>query len=131
MQLVNIEHIYSNRRYLINFAIRDEDGNNIDWSSYTNKVIRFVVKRNAEDDDSSAIIHKSTDSGISGVTWNPVSGIIELTTTNTSHSNLPYGRYVWELLFECTELGVVEVDYGTLQVTEAVAKDSDNLPAEN
>jgi hypothetical protein len=130
MQLVNIEHIYSDRRYLIDFAIRNKDGTDPDWSAYTNKVVRFVVKRNQDDADSAALIHKSTTLGITMSGWNPPIGQIELTTDNTARVNLPNGRYFWELIFECTELVAVEVDMGVLQVTESVVEDSVNLPAE-
>lgn len=130
MKLINIEHIYSNRRYLIDFAVRTKAGANVDWSTYTSPKIHFVVKRDVTDADSAALIHKSTLSGIVMDGWNPVTGTIELTINNTASTNLPDGRYVWELLFECTELGRIEIDFGTLQVTESVAKTPSSLPAE-
>jgi len=129
MEISNPIHIYSDRRYFIDFAARDKDGADLDWSSYTNKSIHFVVKRNPDDDDSDAKIHKSTTLGITDVSYNPVTGTIELTTANTAQTNLPNGKYHWELVFQCDEIGPTLVDYGVMQVTESPTKDISSLPA--
>ena len=130
MKLDNLLHIFSDRKYEIDFSIRDrESGASLNWSTFNNLELHFVVKENVDDADSAAIIHKDLTLGITLTTQNPVVGVITLLPADTANTKLPNGEYIWEIIHKSDDLGVVQIDFGTFQVSEANVKSLAALPA--
>lgn len=124
-----IIHVYTDRRYLIDFAIRKaSNGADVSFVADTNREMHFVVKRDPNDADTAAKIHKSHVTGITVTYGTTTTGTITLTIVNTSSATMEDGTYYWELLYKSDQSSMVQLGFGHFQVTKSITKDTTTLP---